>query len=396
MADVVRGVFARRREWLEALRPIALAALMAAGINAWLPLVRAGDDVQDRLTLAVDALTRLEGIDLSANPTMKERVLAVLAKTRGTANFVRLVRHFSLEDQEAGLVEVAAALPKDEHGVEAIRLLLGKGRTNLLATALAQGGARSEALIEALGNSGHRVATRLLLPTLSVMRTGGDQTRGDDASHSTIRALARSLEGATELLRVLKAGELNDPLRKLALDELAQTRWAQIKTDAIQLRGQTVVKWPTIPELIGMRGERERGQSIYYRASPGCFNCHVVHGKGTDLGPNLSEIGSKLPKEALFQAILEPSAGISFGYEAFTITLRDGEEAYGLVASETPTELAIKSVGGVITRYKKSEVVSRQKATVSLMPAGLEAGVTPQELVDLVEFLSSLKKPGLN
>jgi putative heme-binding domain-containing protein len=106
----------------------------------------------------------------------------------------------------------------------------------------------------------------------------------------------------------------------------------------------------------------------------------------------LSEIGSKLTREALYQAILEPSAGISFGFEAFTLTLKDGDEAYGLIASETPEEVTLKAVGGILTRYKKSEIASRQKSTLSIMPAGLEAGMTTQELVDLVEYLGSLKK----
>ena len=38
------------------------------------------DEASDRLTLAVDALTRLEGVDLNANPTLKERILKVLEK----------------------------------------------------------------------------------------------------------------------------------------------------------------------------------------------------------------------------------------------------------------------------------------------------------------------------
>src|SRR5262245_49624701 len=72
----------------------------------------------DRITLAVDALTRLENVDLDANTVLKERVLKVLDKTRGTADFVRLVRHFKLKGRNAGLVELAATRPAEESGVE--------------------------------------------------------------------------------------------------------------------------------------------------------------------------------------------------------------------------------------------------------------------------------------
>lgn len=370
------------------IRCLCLALAVSAG--TFHGAIRAvADETADRLTLAVDALTRLEGIDLQSNPAMKERILQVLARTRGTANFVRLVRHFSLGDQEAGLLEVAAALPRDEQGVEALRLVLNSGRTDALVQALARRDGPARSLVEALGNSGHREAARMLFPLVT---NANAASASRELSEQVIRSLVRSQEGARELLVLAKSNRLADPLRVVALDELAQVRWESIKADAMALRGVASTKLPPVAQLVQMAGDAGRGREIFFRASPGCFNCHVVRGQGTDLGPNLSEIGSKLAKDALFQSILEPSAGISFGYEAFTLTLKDGDEVYGLIASETPTEIAIKSVGGVVARYRKSEVVSRQKSALSIMPAGLETGLSPQQLVDLVEFLAALKK----
>ena len=117
-----------------------------------------------------------------------------------------------------------------------------------------------------------------------------------------------------------------------------------------------------------------------------------MNGQGVDLGPNLSEIGSKLGKDAIFEAILDPSAGISFGFEAFNLMLKNGDEAYGLIASETADEITLKSAGGIVTRYRKSDVTARQPSKVSLMPAGLQQGMTTQEFVDLVEYLAALRK----
>jgi putative heme-binding domain-containing protein len=119
-----------------------------------------------------------------------------------------------------------------------------------------------------------------------------------------------------------------------------------------------------------------------------------VNGEGIDFGPALSEIGSKLGKDALCVAILEPSAGISFGYEAWSFEFKDGDEAFGLIASETEDEVAIKVPGGVVTRRKKSEIVKREKQALSIMPAGLQDNMTTQEFVDLIEYLASLKKVG--
>ena len=52
----------------------------------------------------------------------------------------------------------------------------------------------------------------------------------------------------------------------------------------------------------------------------------------------------------------------------------------------------MKNIGGIITRLKKGDLASRQQSKLSIMPAGLQAAMTAQELVDLIEYLATLKK----
>ena len=52
----------------------------------------------------------------------------------------------------------------------------------------------------------------------------------------------------------------------------------------------------------------------------------------------------------------------------------------------------MKAPGGVLTHYKKADITKREKQTLSIMPLGLQANLATQEFVDLVEYLSSLKK----
>jgi putative heme-binding domain-containing protein len=54
----------------------------------------------------------------------------------------------------------------------------------------------------------------------------------------------------------------------------------------------------------------------------------------------------------------------------------------------------LKRIGGVVTRYPKSEIASRSRLDRSPMPEGLAGTLTEQELVDLVEYLSTLKSAG--
>ena len=366
----------------------AVAALL---LTAFAPGVRAADADADRIRLAVDALTRLEGINFDANPTMKERVLKVLDKTRGTPDFVRLVQHFQFKDQNPGLLEVALSQPSGESGVEAMQMILSSGDSKVLKGAV-EGADTTNALkaVEALGNTGSRDAIKHLLPLV------GDPRHDAARRKQAVRSLARTSDGAKALLTLAKEDKLADDLKLTASSELNAARWPEVQAEAAKilppLPGHNAQPLPPISELAKLKGDAASGAKVFSRAAPGCANCHVVRGQGTELGPDLSEIGTKLGKDALYESILDPSAGISFGFEAWTFTLKNDEEAYGLLASETAGEVTLKNTGGIVTKIKKSNVVSRQQAKLSIMPAGLQAGMTTQEFVDLVEFLSTLKK----
>ena len=147
--------------------------------------------------------------------------------------------------------------------------------------------------------------------------------------------------------------------------------------------------------MIKRNGDPARGRLVFESDNGACTYCHVVNGRGTDVGPQLSEIGTKLGKDAVYQSILDPSSGISFGFEAWNITTKNNDELFGIIASETADELTVKSQNGVLTKIKKVDIATRQKLSTSLMPTGLQLTMSTQDLIDLVEYLSSLKKVGV-
>ena len=62
-----------------------------------------------------------------------------------------------------------------------------------------------------------------------------------------------------------------------------------------------------------------------------------------------------------------------------------------MIVSETADEITVKAPSGFVARYKKSDIAKREQQKLSIMPAGLEQTMSTQDLVDLVEYLSSLK-----
>jgi putative heme-binding domain-containing protein len=115
-----------------------------------------------------------------------------------------------------------------------------------------------------------------------------------------------------------------------------------------------------------------------------------VNGEGVNFGPDLSEIGSKLDREAMYTSILYPDQGISFGYEGYMIKLRDGGSAFGRIISETADKIEMQYIKETQT-VNKADVVSRTQLPNSLMPSNLQSQLSEEELVDLVEYLARLK-----
>ena len=74
------------------------------------------------------------------------------------------------------------------------------------------------------------------------------------------------------------------------------------------------------------------------------------------------------------------------------MSLKDGSTVSGIVASKTETDLILKFPGGATQEYKMSKVKSMKQMKDSMMPAGLEDAMTTEELVSLVDYLTSLKK----
>jgi putative heme-binding domain-containing protein len=338
--------------------------------------------------ISMEALSRLKGLDLDTNPSLKAVVLRLLDQMRGKPEFVEIVRDFKIPGQTTGLLEIAAKNPNNQTGVDAMRLVLKEENLDALKGGLA--GTNALPLTQALGNTGEKAIVPLLRPL--VIDAGRDVVLRKEA----LRALAKAKEGAVALLELAKTQQLSDDLTLTATTELNSVHWEDVRAEAAQVlpmpQGQDAHPLPSIAELVRMSGNRSNGAAIFRREIVGCSKCHQVNGTGIDFGPNLSEIGTKLAKEAIYESILDPSAGISFGYEAWSLELNNGDEAYGLVVSETADELALKAVGGLVTRYKKADIAKRTKQKLSIMPTGLAKTMSIQELVDLVEYLSSLKK----
>ena len=141
-----------------------------------------------------------------------------------------------------------------------------------------------------------------------------------------------------------------------------------------------------------IKGNAERGRKMFFDAKgAACSKCHSVQKEGGDVGPDLSSIGSKYNHVQLIDEVLYPSKNILDGYESFAIELTTGRILVGIVRGETADELTLIDAAGAKQVIKQSDVDSKKKTGKSVMPDGLQGGLTPADFADLISYLETLR-----
>ncbi|MBL9177342.1 MAG: c-type cytochrome [Verrucomicrobiaceae bacterium] len=139
-------------------------------------------------------------------------------------------------------------------------------------------------------------------------------------------------------------------------------------------------------KLAPLLGEAARGAKIYEMA---CMVCHKFADKGNDIGPHLGTIKA-WSAEQLVTNILDPNREVSPNFALYIVETNDGRTLSGLIASETAGNLTLKRADGGMDAVLRSEIKSLTSPGISLMPEGLEAAITPQQMADLIAYLKTL------
>jgi len=138
---------------------------------------------------------------------------------------------------------------------------------------------------------------------------------------------------------------------------------------------------------LDLAGDATRGQAVFQRA---CVVCHRAGGQGMEVGPDLLTVKNK-GRAALLTGILDPNKEVAAQYMTFLVQTRAGESYLGVITEDTATQLTLKMAGGVSKTILRADVIGSSSEGRSLMPEGLEGGLTTQDLADLLTFIETLK-----
>jgi putative heme-binding domain-containing protein len=140
--------------------------------------------------------------------------------------------------------------------------------------------------------------------------------------------------------------------------------------------------------IAGIKGGNvDNGKAVFRRV---CVACHRVYGEGANLGPDMNGVGKRLDSYKLVESIVDPNATVDDKYLSTLVVTDDGRSITGLLVSESAEEVVIFD-GKEQKKIKVSEIEERRTLKQSSMPEGLAATLSPNELLDVVEFMRTLK-----
>jgi putative membrane-bound dehydrogenase-like protein len=139
---------------------------------------------------------------------------------------------------------------------------------------------------------------------------------------------------------------------------------------------------------LSLAGDAAKGKRIYEQR---CISCHRVGGgsasEGFAVGPDLVTVRNS-GKEKLLINILDPNREVAANYIAYLVETKDGQSILGLIASDTPNSITLRQPYGRETIVPRGQIKRMSSEHKSLMPEGLEAGLKPQDVADLLQFVA--------
>ncbi|MCZ2340238.1 MAG: hypothetical protein LC104_00400 [Bacteroidales bacterium] len=213
---------------------------------------------------------------------------------------------------------------------------------------------------------------------------------------AVVAALASRPEFAAELLEQIAKGAI--PASELTAFQARQIRdfdqpaltqrlrelWGELR-DSPKEKADLIAKLTA--ELTPARiqsAHPAQGRVVFAKT---CASCHRLYGVGGTIGPDLTGAGRK-DLNYLLSNIIDPSAVVTKDFQMTVFALVDGRVVNGVVVSETDAVVTVQTDKERIA-IPKSDIDSRKKSQLSLMPEGQLQQMKPDDIRNLIAYLMS-------
>ena len=134
----------------------------------------------------------------------------------------------------------------------------------------------------------------------------------------------------------------------------------------------------------------ENGKAMYNATT--CSRCHAMKGEGGNVGPDLTNLGTRFSKKDMLESIIDPNKTVSDQYAATQIMLRNGTSVVGRIVNQDKMAYYVSQNPydpDQLEKISKKNVRSLKYSPVSSMLPGLINSLNADELKDLMAYLMS-------
>jgi cytochrome c oxidase cbb3-type subunit 3 len=134
-------------------------------------------------------------------------------------------------------------------------------------------------------------------------------------------------------------------------------------------------------------GDPDAGRRIFF-GKGGCATCHAIAGRGGYLGPDLTDAGTSRSLNQLRESLLEPNKRIAEGFEAVSVTMRDGTRLRGIAKNHDNYSIQLLDSAGKLHLVARADTDKIEIGERSLMPNDFARRLSAGEIRDTLAFLS--------
>jgi putative heme-binding domain-containing protein len=113
-------------------------------------------------------------------------------------------------------------------------------------------------------------------------------------------------------------------------------------------------------------GDPKAGEQFFFGQGQ-CASCHMIDGRGKPVGPDLSEVGRDLSVDEIRQALRQPDARITPGYELVSVKLRDRQSIRGFARNRGSSDVELQDLEGRFHLLHEDEILEIRLEGYSLM-----------------------------
>ncbi len=213
------------------------------------------------------------------------------------------------------------------------------------------------------------------------------------------QAASASEPRAEEALRALLNVGLNAKQKRL-LEEIGRSHPRRAELTARLLKPAAANASQAPPEAAALlkrlqqagrleAGRAEVGRRIFENAKVAkCAGCHMNEGRGSRVGPDLTAIGRQSERAVILESILQPNKNVAPHYVAWRILTAEGRIHTGFLVQQTQEDQTYIDDQGQTFTLLNQDIETTDSLSTSIMPTGLLANLTDQEIVDLLAYLT--------